>query len=123
MYFDGCKYGKAGNRKDIKKFKLSKEASEEKEKENEDILQQLATAVSPVYADVAPDSYNNMTAFEPEADDCRIGLKHGKPFSGVTAVSDFCAHAHRDVNNMNAGCTVVLTLTKPENREIGGKLI
>ena len=121
MYFDGCKYGKGGNRPGINKFKLSKDATEEQESQIEQTLQQLSTMVSPVYADVAPDSYNNMTAFEEIADDCRIGLKKGKPFSGVTAVSDFCAHAHRDVNNMNAGCTVVLTLTKPENRQIGVK--
>ena len=104
----------------MNKFKL-KNAPKEKEKENEDILQQLASAVSPIFADVAPDSYNNMTAFETLAKDCRIGTNsNGKPFSGVTAVSDFCAHAHRDHNNLEGGCTVVLTLTKPENRQIGG---
>ena len=83
MYFDGCKYGKGGNREGIKKFKLIKEATDDKENEIEETLQQLATAVSPVYARVAPDSYNNMTEFEDKAGDCRIGLKPGRPFSGV----------------------------------------
>ena len=121
MYFDGCKYGQAGNRTHISKFRLRKETPDEIVKANEHILQQLATIISPVVKNVAPESYDNMTAFENVADDCRIGLKRGKPFSGVTAVSDFCAHGHRDNNDIDNGCTVVLTLTKPENHQIGSK--
>ena len=116
-YTGGCKYGKAGHRK-INKFKLQKDAPKEKEKENEDILQELATFISPIVGNVVPDAYKNMTAFESEAEDCRIGLQPGKPFSGITAVADFCAHDHKDKWNMDGGCTIVLTLTKPKNRQI-----
>ena len=70
-------------------------------------LQVLATEMAPLYKRVAPVSYGNQTAFEDTGSDCRIGLKKGRPFSGVTAVADFCAHAHKDMHNMNAGCTVV----------------
>ena len=70
---------------------------------------------------MTPNCFNIMTAEEKDDTEnqikCRIGQnKNGNPFSGVTAVSDFCAHAHRDNNNLINGCTAVLTLLKPENR-------
>ena len=38
-------------------------------------------------------------------------------FSGFTCVCDFCAHAHKDTNNMVGGATAVVTLLRPEDRE------
>ena len=51
--------------------------------------------------------------------ECRIGFENGRPFSGVTCVSDFSAHHHKDSSNMYGGSTVVLSLLKPENRGFG----
>lgn len=45
--------------------------------------------------------------FEGEGSSCRIGYEPGRPWSGVTAVVDFCTHSHKDSNNMNNGCTTV----------------
>ncbi len=48
---------------------------------------------------------------------CRIGTGNDRPYSGVTTVVDFCAHAHKDKSNMIGGCTAIITLTKPELRQ------
>jgi hypothetical protein len=112
-YCDGCKWAQRGLHKDIQKFKLSER---ECESELEEIMNTLATMLSPMLSSVALDCFNNMVEFESRATACRIGLPTGpRPFSGVTAVVDYCAHVHHDVNNMDSGCTVVLTLTKPDS--------
>ena len=86
-------------------------------------MEEMATHLSPLYKNLAPDSHANQVAFETMAPSCRIGkpIEEGRSFSGVTAVSDFCAHAHFDNHNMNAGCTVIVTLTKEENRPLGAR--
>jgi methylcytosine dioxygenase len=61
---------------------------------------------------MAPASYKNQTAMEEDSLECRLGKLPGRPWTGVTACMDFCAHSHKDFHNMNNGCTVVVTLTK-----------
>uniref|UniRef100_A0A8C6QLT9 Methylcytosine dioxygenase TET n=1 Tax=Nannospalax galili TaxID=1026970 RepID=A0A8C6QLT9_NANGA len=142
MYFNGCKFGRSpsprrfridpsspshtyyeritrGRVLDGRTVKPERIFPEHKEKKLEENLQSLATELAPIYKQFAPVAYQNQVEYEHVARECRLGMKEGRPFSGVTACLDFCAHPHRDIHNMNNGSTVVCTLTREDNRTFG----
>ena len=117
MYYDGCKYANGGLN-NINKFKMANPKNPLSGEMNKQV-NKLADIMGPMTKRLAPLCYDIMTR-DDDGDKmkCRIGTKPGRPFAGITAVNDFCAHAHRDVNNLKNGTTAIITLLKPEHRDV-----
>ena len=88
-----CKWRKS---KDPDKFKLEG-ADDFDSKAVSETLNNLANFMSKILEKAAPDAFSNMVKNSVLASDCRIGSGDfsKRPFSGVTAVTDFCAHRHQ----------------------------
>merc|ERR1719402_675376 len=114
MYHNICKFCRSF---DVHKFKLKDDSAEEG---LEDICLEMTNTVGDIYRNLAPASHANMCLFEEVASNCRIGdeRKAGRPFSGITTVCDFCAHSHKDSNNMVGGATAIVTLLRPQDRDV-----
>ena len=115
MYHNICKFCRSS---EVHKFKLKQEAAEEGLAVT---CTDLTNIVGPIYRKLAPDSHANMCLFEEVAAECRIGeaeTEGGRPFSGITTVCDFCAHSHKDTNNMVGGATAVVSLLRPQDRDL-----
>jgi hypothetical protein len=82
-------------------------AVEEKYREEvKEILDDLADIASSYLKHFVPGPFREMTKYSKRAIACRIGSEDSKqlqPFSGTTVNLDFCAHNHRDINNMGKG--------------------
>ena len=59
-----------------------------------------------------------MALFDNIATDFRIGAPGNQIFSGFTCVRDFCAHAHKDINNIVGGATAVVTVLRSQDRDV-----
>ena len=83
----------------------------------EDTLEQMIVKLAQNTIDsvekAVPKAFHNMNIFSDVGNMCRIPTGPKRPYAGCTAVLDYCAHTHRDSNNMASGCTVLVSLVRP----------
>ena len=53
-----------------------------------------------------------------EGQECRLGNKSERPFTGLTVCLDFAAHVHKDLFDLPNGCSVITTLTNFEKKDM-----
>lgn len=140
MYYNGCKYARS---KTVRKFRLSVKSEESEIEEHMNVLATMLSplykTIAPKaydnqckYENEAPDCRLGLKPGKPFSGKYQKQekIKQHKLFVdrllnemlkmeplysvGVTTCMDFCAHAHRDLHNMQDGCTVQVGLLKPK---------
>ena len=114
--YPACKWCKSMDA-NIVQYQLMDTATSEANAELQSVLEEICTLTVPLQERLLFSSFQNMIAFENESS-CRIQSGQHQPWTGVSCVSDFCAHSHTNVNNSRHGHTTVYTLTKPDATEV-----
>ena len=65
----------------------------------------------------APVAFHNLLKHAQKGKDCTIGSSSTKVFGGMTVVSDYTAHTHRDVSNLPEGAVGILSFKNPHKKE------
>ena len=65
----------------------------------------------------APVAFQNLFKHAQKGTDCTIGSRSTKVFGGMTVVSDYAAHTHRDLSNLPEGAVGILSFKNPNKNE------
>ena len=98
----------------IRNVKLSR--NKEAEDTLEEIIVEMAKATLDTFEKAVPTAFHNMDAFTDVGNLCRIPTGPKQPFAGCTCVSDYTAHPHTDFLNLKSGCTVLVSLGRPDGQ-------
>ena len=77
----------------------------------------LADIASRFLSKFAPVAFLNMSLHAKNADLCCIGRDFTKIFGGVTIVSDYTAHIHRDAYDYRGGAVAIFSFQNPQKSE------
>ena len=65
----------------------------------------------------APVAFHNLLKDAQKGKDCNIGSSSTKVFGGMTVVSNYTAHTHRDAFNLPGGAVGILSFKNPHKKE------
>ena len=82
----------------------------------ESLTNLLADIASHSMCKYAPLSFSNMLAHSKNAPSCCIGQQFPSIFGGVTIVSDYTAHSHRDIFDYSSGAVAIFSFTNSEKK-------
>ena len=118
----GCSYQSRHNACKFKKSKAPQKFKLEDSDDNnqaalQETLENIGDLMAKTLKQCAPQAHLNMIKNCEIAKECRIGTLKENPFSGVTCVMDFSAHAHVDFRNEVDCATVGLTLKNSKSKD------